>query len=185
MEFRKGDRVRLTIEGAVQDVGGPDGIYINDNWFQPSGFTDVEVIAAAERAENPAEDLVGTLRANCGPENPFIKIGPDSWALHEDKLEIWTDEKISRRIATRPIIGFVPGTPAAKAQREPRVFDSKEDIPSDVSAIVTATGNRAYLFGTLWSYAKTRCEAEQIRSGGPGGWDWWMSHEFPLTEVFE
>lgn len=183
MEFRQGDRVRLTIEGAVESIDGEDGIYIHGNWFQPSCFTDVEVIAAGGRAENPAEDPIGTLRSNSGPEDPFIKIGPDSWALYEDKLSIWTDEKVSRRIATRPIIGFVPGTPAARAQRAPRVFNYGDPIPEDVLQVRSAEMGSAYRFGTGWLWVESREKLETYEYGDE--WPVFHSYQYPLTEVFE
>jgi hypothetical protein len=118
-----GDKVRLTLDGSVcRSDGGDVQVRLNDLWGTytvPLGSPEMEIL---ERADDPASDPIGTVRRSgdglyagesyvktAYPEYPWVSLSRghedgDSWRLSGNG---------DRYVVGWPIIGAVPGTPAA------------------------------------------------------------------------
>lgn len=108
-DLREGDKVRVTFEGVV----GFDGRITHEeqarNYFDKRGFT-VELI---ERPDDPSKDLVGTVRLSHA--GPAVKARDNDWHVvrRSDTPSVaWADRAVKN--SRWPIIGTVPGTPAAE-----------------------------------------------------------------------
>jgi hypothetical protein len=117
---RKGDRVRVTYEAMWDDPPNYPGWMVrlgqdtdgNERWADVPQWASVEVL---ERADDPGKDVVGTVRDSA--YGSAVKLRHNEWRVaRDDKDEIaaaWSDEAV--RNGGWPVIGVVPGTPAAEA----------------------------------------------------------------------
>jgi hypothetical protein len=116
--FKPGDRVQVAYEGVVAGVNADGSIdYLGAGHHLPKGAT-VELI---ERADDPSKDPVGTVRRDPREGNtyirsdyndlyPWISFGPMTGVQHH-------------RVVGWEVIGAVPGTPAAEAQKSRNHFE--------------------------------------------------------------
>lgn len=179
MEFRWGDRVRLTIEGVVEGTNGGDGIYIHGNWFQPSGFTDVEVIAATDGPETDAE---GTWRSD----------DVDGTLFRKNNLGAWISSASGERFDNRMMGGstvvqvdaYPPGTPAPQSVGLSTV-DSPE--PGRHLHLVDAEGDRWAFFHSTWSWHLQEPWEGDTQPTGGYSWEEMVRrpHWFPMRAFTE
>jgi hypothetical protein len=178
-----GDRVRVTYEGTVSVADGSVRVSVGDyfNEWAPIDAT-IEVLQPADGLET---DLVGTVRENTGCYGGvYVKVHAN---LADYESSAWLHPAggfFGTLDTVGPIVGAVPGTPAAEAQkpREPRVFDEGSEVPEDVTAVRTRDGYNAFRVRSGWRYGTDRADAE---SNGEYGWYQFSSYEYPVTEVFE
>lgn len=119
---RKGDRVRWTrmrpqvIEGILEDVDG-DAYAIRDGELRLHACQTEDVtVEVLERADDPSSDEVGTVRKDPEYGEVVAKV-----SLSREEGRPWHSfdggsTVTDQRVKEWPVIGAVPGTPAAEAQ---------------------------------------------------------------------
>jgi hypothetical protein len=141
-DFKPGDKVRVTYE-ATWDYPNAFNDYTDPF---PEGAT-VELI---ERADNPANDLVGTVREHKYDTGVMVKTG-GGWRLVGNGWNgdtTWDDTDCS----LSKVIGAVPGTPAAEAQRPLWTGDGSEEPPAHVKKVRDKEGDIAVREGDAWRW---------------------------------
>jgi hypothetical protein len=121
-----GDRVRVVYEGEyrrdatdpeewggiVKATDGKGGLVgVIDGWA---------VVEVVEPADDPSADPIGTVRRGVAPMEVWIKVNHDRWAYAgtTSSTAQYGDEYIRQTDYRSDVIGAVPGTPAAEAQRQ-------------------------------------------------------------------
>jgi hypothetical protein len=183
MEFYQGDRVRLTIEGIVESTDGQDGIYIHGNWYQPSGYTDVEVIAAVERPENDAE---GTWRSDDVNGTLFRKNGLGVW-ISSASGERYDNRKMWETTVVE--VGVYPPDATVPEVASQLTTDSPE--PSRNLMLVDDDGDLwGFSYSTLrWYIRKARGARLSLPTQDDNGYSWeemvLHPHWFPMRAFTE
>lgn len=113
-EFNKGDTVRVDFETVVYDKtsGEPSLVWVNSPRAKEEPIlVPVAALTLVKAAPAAARDLVGTVRGMGENRQPWFKRNGNEWvcATHD---ETTTDREMNEY----PVIGSVPGTPAAEAQ---------------------------------------------------------------------
>lgn len=116
-EVLKGDKpqpddlIRVSYEGRYGVL--PSGQeYLSNPGVPNQLFYDGATVEVLERADDPAKDLVGTVRESCG--RPYAKKATDHWLLIGEDRDVG-DRCYDHQIASARVIGACPGTPAAEA----------------------------------------------------------------------
>lgn len=111
------DRVKVTFEADYWSVQ-------QAQWFGKP-LVDVASVEVLESADDPSKDLIGTLRREerHGGFALYVHGGSDSggtaWVvIHSSEPGILGDRMDHSFVAEFPVIGTVPGTPAAEQERE-------------------------------------------------------------------
>lgn len=174
---RRGDRVRVTYEGTVCDpthLGTNLQLLTDGMWPIVPKSARVEIL---ERADDPARDPIGTVREELDRSATYVRTAQGWMTVHDPRHTgiggvFAYDDSVSRA----PIIGVVPGTPAADAQTPPEVVRSGDPEPPR-DARYTDTG------GDTWSYG-VHGDGSTGWGFGKAPWTWtWDDHplRFPWT----
>lgn len=184
-----GDRVRYTVEGTVTCLD-EDGYYLGADGWYPSDKGKIETIG---RADDPAKDPVGTVRkGGHHRETRYVKVAQDTWHAIADtpaRTCYYWDSQMERS----EVVGTIPGTPAADAEREPRVFHPGfgGDVPKDIT-LESAAGRftfqykRGYtnpLTGAFLGDVWVRFENGEYVGYVVEDIEWYVGMYGPLTEV--
>lgn len=84
-------------------------------------LVELDILSFRERADDPSSDPIGTVREGAGPQylNAWVKAGHNLWvAVNASAAENMTDTQLLA--SAHPVIGAVPGTPAAEADKPER-----------------------------------------------------------------
>lgn len=120
-EPRKGDKVRLVIEGEVGSTYASAALGFKNGPVIPGYVVQSAKVEILERADDPSKDPVGTVRrsvsltytksehAGCNGNLPWVRLTGDG------NVRTYSDGEV----VGLPVIGAVPGTPAAEAAEEP------------------------------------------------------------------
>lgn len=124
--FHPNDKVRVTLDATYSAVAG-------SYWFGDK-LTNVATVELIQAADDPSKDPVGTVRENKGSYEGTYALLPTV-----DGKETWLHTTVGFRVDHKdstlgPVVGVVPGTPAAEAQdpREPWTGDGSEEPPAHV-----------------------------------------------------
>lgn len=182
---RRGDKVRISFEMVwgrdgyefrrdVHDAGhgivyGGKPTYSVETYAEP-------VFEVLERADDPARDPIGTVREELDRSATYVRTAQGWMTVHDPRhtgIEMFAYDDLMSRA---PIIGVVPGTPAADAQTPPEVVRSGDPEPPR-DARYTDTG------GDTWSYG-VHGDGSTGWGFGKAPWTWtWDDHplRFPWT----
>lgn len=168
-----GDTVRVT--GTVTQDGAYPGKMALENKNSVCDWT-VEIV---KRADDPSQDLVGTVAELDGVVVPIVKVDKDTW--------VGVGGGVTRRdkdMQGRTVIGAVPATPAAHTQTEaaglpsrPLVLNYGDDEPDKARTFADVSGN-------VISCPNLR---HWKASDSPGHYQWHQLQRdrFPLIEVLD
>lgn len=137
-KLRAGDRVEVIVPGQV--VTGVDGelhVKFDVPNFMSHYLSTLQRynarVVVTEPFDHPSKDLVGTVRGD--DENAWVKVdkygdsGENFDPPHENYTGIWWnvldgEERVGDDVAEWPVIGTMPGTPAARAEVQRRYADA-------------------------------------------------------------
>lgn len=115
---RKGDRVRVVVEGDYVEYNPATGEHAVNagmpSWVGfPAGLFEASV-EVLERADDPGQDPIGTVRK--GPKSsPVVRSRVMSDDTYPWKSVMYTINYSHDEVVGWPVIGAVPGTPAAES----------------------------------------------------------------------
>lgn len=173
-----GDKVKVTLEGRVTYVYR-DKLHVDVDAGFEEELEEVPVskVEVLEKVFEAWQDLIGTVRQ--GVRGSWVKVGINRWVLAGE-----CDSSVLENAAftaDNPIIGAVPGTPAAQAQ-EPKVIQYDDDEPDRSKKYKDVEGD-------IWWYSTVvegwTC-AEPYVHLSPGDGRHWVNlilRWFPMTEV--
>jgi hypothetical protein len=188
-ELKTGDRVRVTYEAAWDQDRGTHYWLRDLTDGTTASVPKTATVELIEPADDPSKDPVGTVRREDHGE------GFSLWQAFENQhgertwLCTWSTVRGNRgvhlwdkRLVGQPVIGSVPGTPAAEAQkpRAPWTVDGSEEPPAHVKKVRDKDGDTISRNGDGWNY----------NPDAPGVIPWqWTEEDLtvvaPLTEVID
>jgi hypothetical protein len=136
-EFRSGDKVRVTYDALVQTLGdnGRVSYVISEDDTEVSFVLRDATVELVGRADDPSKDPIGTMR--CLPDDDGQRASSASigdlvikWDSTDENPWAWFrwdgPQLLSNETVTDwPVIGSVPGTPAAEQGAVPRRVAAK------------------------------------------------------------
>lgn len=165
---RKGDKVRYTVEGVVTTVGDyltrieqADYVGVSVNHDGEHGRLEI-----LERADDPSKDPIGTVRGADG----WIVVRRDTrgspalpWAtlVTPEGQRVVNFHASDHAVSGLPVIGAVPGTPAAEAAVEP----AAEEPLAEWERALLEPGR------TSWDASGPEPDRSK-RYSDSDGWDW-------------
>jgi len=173
-----GDRVRVTFEADF--VSGDDSRHAVVDIADGMGPIRIGIPAwstfeVLKRADNPSEDPIGTLRREDHADGHSIwlstqdRLGRRGWfCVHSTVVGNLGGRVEHDEVAGLPVIGSIPGTPAAP----PRTFPSDgPEPPSSVRAVTDGAHGIPFLvrYGDHWRWARDLDDAEDFAYTG-GSW---------------
>jgi len=176
-EIKVGDEIKVTTKGKVTDTAPWGGGYVFVNGakvFIKRPGVEVEVLTPAD---DPSKDPVGTLRQQPHNITPYVKLGPNRWQHFTGGADNYDDNFLRGY----PVVGAVPGTPAAKAQApvKPQVVQYGDPEPDRSKKFKEPDGYIWSFFSGQWGWS--RSEGSRWEARGP--FTSVTVSEFPWVEV--